>query len=788
MIKNYIKIAWRNLWKHKLFSFINIIGLGIAIPFALIAIIQLQSSFEFDNFHKNRDKIVRVITDLTHQNGSEEAYASSPYYLSEELIQASPFVEKGVRVNRFYGWVLDNGIKTTDVNAILVDPEFFSMFNFPLIKGTIPSEPHTLVLSEEMAIWFFGDADPVGKSLHHSNYGDFKITGVLQHYKPKTQFRSDIMVSMASMPFVKPDLMDKKNWNTLETHTFVQLQPSVTKEQFAQNLTLISEKMDGQEAVAANGDRLSFRAQEFDKISPSVEKLKFNPYIEDMQDIYFNFSIPLMILLLATFNYINLSLARSAARSREVGVRKVMGAMKKQLIAQFLIEAILVSGLALCIGMVLVYGIKSTVHVSWINWEVDNFAAVLMFFGVFTIILGVLAGAVPSMLMSGLQPVSVLKGEYKPGSFGKIGMRRVLNILQFVVSLAFVFQIGHLYNQFNYMANENDNFNRKNVFDLSLQEGRDPRLDAGLKALSSLENIGYTSQVFGNMPATIGIKKSSADEYLASHYYACDPQFLDIMDLKFIAGRNLPSAVGNETSPFVVVNEKAVEKLQMKDAASAIGQQMVLGEELVTIAGVVKNFCHFNYQFDIEPIAFQYNPAAFRVASLLTAGNADHNTFETEIKKVWAEFYPYEESAGTWLATDLYERYYPSEDLKLMGVTSAVIFIIAIMGLLGIIIYSSEKRVKEIGVRKVLGAPLAEIMRLVSKEYIKLLAIAVAFAIPIGIFAGVVMTNLFTFNNGINYGLMLCFVAFIGGVALAVIAYFAYKSSTSDPVIALKSE
>ena len=788
MIKNYIKIAWRNLWKHKLFSFINIIGLGIAIPFALIAIIQLQSSFEFDNFHQNRDKIVRVITDLTHANGSKEAYASSPYFLSEEVIKASPFVDKGVRVNRFYGWVLDNGIKTTDVNAILVDPEFFDMFNFPLSKGSIPKDPHTLVLSEEMAEWFFGDADPVGKSLHHPNYGEFKITGVLKHYKPKTQFRSDIMVSMASMPFVKPEFLDKKNWSTLETHTFVQLVPSVTKEQFTKNLTLITDKMDGQKAMAANGDRLSFRAQSFDKISPAVEKLKFNPYIEDMQDIYFNFSIPLMILLLATFNYINLSLARSAARSREVGVRKVMGAMKKQLIAQFLIEAILVSGLALCIGMVLVYGIKSTVHVRWINWEVDNLAAVLAFFGVFTIILGVLAGAVPSMLMSGLQPVKVLKGEYKPGSFGKIGMRRVLNILQFVVSLAFVFQIGHLYNQFNYMANENENFNRKNVYDLSLQEGKDIRLDAGLKAISSLENIGYTSQVFGNMPATIGIKKSASDDYILSHYYACDADFIDIMDLKFLAGKNLPASVSEQASPFVVVNEKAVEKLQLKDAASAIGQQMVLGEELVTIAGVVKNFCHYNYQFDIEPIAFQYNPSSFRVAALLSAPNANPGVFEAEIEKVWSGIYPYEEPAGTWLAADLYERYYPAEDLKLMGIASSVIIIIAIMGLLGIIIYSSEKRVKEIGVRKVLGATVGEIMRLVSKEYIKLLGIAVVFALPIGIFAGIVMTNLFTFNNGINYGLMLACVACIGGIALAVIAYFAYKSSTSDPVIALKSE
>lgn len=787
MIVNYLKIAWRSLWKHKLFSLINILGLGIAIPFALIAIIQLQASFEYDNFHEDRDQLVRIITDVKHANGSKEAYASTPYLLADKLKANNPFADQSTKVFREFGWVLDNGIKTSDVNIIFTEPSFYEIFHFPLLRGNYPTEPQTLVLTEEMASWYFGDSDPVGKSLHHANYGELRVTGVLKHFKPKTQFRADAFIAMSGIDRMHPEINQATTASELETHTFLKLPNGVRPEQLTKSLQVASDQWTS-EYLSSTGDQFGFRVQEFADISPAVEKLRYNPYIEDMQDIYFNFSIPMMILLLAAFNYINLSLARSTARSREVGVRKAMGAFKKQLVFQFLIEAVLVSFLALAIGLVLVYMIKSGIHVRWINWEVDSLATVLIFFTVFTILLGLGAGAVPSILMSGVQPVSVLKGNFGPGTFGKLGLRRVLNILQFTVTLAFVFQIGHLYSQFKYMATENDNFNRKGIYDLSLRSGRDAKLHSELTQLKEVRGVGYTSQVFGNMPASHSIKKQADDDQVLSHYYACDQAFLDMMKLDFVSGENLPISFSEQSTPLVVVNRKAIERLHFERPDEAIGQQIFLGEEQVHIVGVVENFCHFNYQFDIEPIVFQYNPNLFRVASIQIDESADLEKSENEIAARWKKVYPYEEAAGSWLAQDLFERYYPAEDLKIMGVACLVIFIIAIMGLVGIITYNSEKRVKEIGIRKVLGANIAEIIRLVSREYVSLLLVATAIAIPIGIAAGVLMTSLFTFNDGINYGLMATCTAIISGLALSLILGFTYKSSSNDPVVALKAE
>lgn len=787
MIRNYFKIAIRNLWKNKLFSFINIVGLGLAIPFALLSFMHLQSSFEFDNFHSDSERIYRIITDEKTLDGNKTSYASSPFLLAETLVKDYPVVEKATKTVRTFGWELSNRLKLLRVNTLYVEPEFFQIFGFKLEKGTFPTEPNSVVLSHEMALNFFNDANPVGKTLTHPTYGTFKVTGVLRPFKKQTQFKSDAMISMSSYQNHIRKSIDEASWGNYDAHTFVKLAPNSQPQSLNLALNEISKKSNPYLVSAKKTNQ--FRIQALSDISPSFEKLRNNPYVEDWMDISFNFAIPFMILILAGFNYTNLTLARSLSRAREVGVRKVMGAMRLQLVLQFVCEAIIIALFALALGVLFLEIMRQTVHVQWLTWEVDNQALIWVIFLIFTLFLGCLAGILPAWILSSFQPATVLKGNLTPATFGKISFRKSLMVIQFVVSMVFIFWIGHLYNQFKYMATENDNFNRKGIYNISLSDKKYALLIDEISKNKNIEKIGLTSIPFGGNAAENAIKANKNNENQSTYYYAADHNYIENMKLKLVAGQNIPFSNSDSASRFVLLNEKAIEKLHLGSPQEAIGKTVILNNASeLTISGVVQNFCHFNYQFEIQPIVFQYNPSQFQVLSVKVNEGTPKQDFEAEMTAIWKKKYPYDPLVGSWFETEMYERYYPAEDMKIMGLASLIILVIAVMGLLGIITYSTEKRVKEIGIRKVMGANVMEIVKILSWSFTKLLLIAGGIALPVGFASGLLLYKVFIFHSKINIGLMVGFFISILAIALGTIIYFSIKAALTNPVKSLKTE
>jgi putative ABC transport system permease protein len=787
MLTNYIKIAIRTLWKNKLFSLVNILGLGLAIPFALLALLHLQAAFEFDNFHPHADRIYRIITDEKSGDGGVIKYASSPYLLADRLRNNYACVEKATSVVREFGWELSNQLKTFKANTIYVEPDFFSIFGFRLEKGTLPVEPNSLILSHEAAEKFFGETDPVGQTLEHPTYGVFTITGVLKPYKKETQFRSDVMVSVATYEKYHAEARAGTSWGDYNTHTFVRLHPTARPEALDQAIGEVARKTNPTLAQAKKASL--FHKQILAAISPSIDELRYNPYVDSMHDIYFNFSIPLMILLLAGFNYTNLTLARSLSRSREVGVRKVMGAVRRQLVVQFICEAVVIAFLALLVGIWILYLMKQFIHVQWVTWEVDNQALIWVIFILFTVGLGILAGILPAWILSGFQPVRVLKGTLTPAALGKINFRKVLTVIQFVVTIGFIFQIGHMYNQFDYMATENENFNRKGIFNISLADTKYQLLRDEISQNKEVENIGLTSVAFGGVTAEYAIRARKNDENLSAYYYAVDAGFIENMDLQFLAGTNLPVSTSDSAGHFVVINEKAVERLRLGTVREAIGKTIFLNNEPgLQVVGVVRNFCHYNYQYDIEPLVFRYNPSQFRLMAVKTAGNVPPEAFLAQMQAVWKKHVPYQPLAYSWFAQELYDRYYPAEDMKMMGMASVVIWVIAVLGLLGMVTYSTEKRYKEIGIRKVMGASVVEVVRNLSWSFLKLLLIAGLIALPLGYVSGTVFMSLFTFHTGLSYGLMGLSMGVVLLVAVVSIGYYTTKAALMNPVEILRSE
>ncbi|GAB3916697.1 ABC transporter permease [Larkinella terrae] len=786
MIQNYVKIAWRNLLKYKLFSFINILGLGLAIPSVLMGLIQIVNYYEYDNFHEDDDRIVRVITDEKQKDGSVINWASSPVPLGTYVREKFVGIDNATTIVRDFDWVLSNGLKTKNSHALYTDKSFFQVFKFPLEKGIYPLEPNTIVLTQETAQWFFKDSNPIGKSLEHSTYGSFRIVGVLKPFnQQKTQFRTDVMVSFASYLTRnnKPN-----DWSTLHAHTFLKLSKETTTDHLDKLLANTSVHINTLLKTSENKN-LQFKAQFLSEISPAKEILENDPYVQDVRSISLNFAFQLIIILLASLNYINLTLARSMNRSREVGVRKVAGATKAQLVLQFLVDSVLISYLALGIGLFLLWVIKNQIHVSWLTWDIDHWGYLLLIFFGFNLILGLIAGAFPSLILSSFQPVKVLKGAISPASFGKIGFRKSLIIGQFTIALVYIFFMGHAFHQINYMANDNENYHRQDILNINLAGHQNKPLATDLSAIKEVQKIGYTSLTFGNMPTRSGIKKVKDEAENLAYYYAADHNFIENMGLNVVSGTNLIASDSEAPSPMIVVNQKAVEKLRLGSEQEAIGKLILLNDTVsATIIGVVANFCHYDYERKIEPMVFQYQPALFKVMCLKTSPVSDRKLVESTINELWNKHNPHQEMNASWLDTDMYERYYPYEDMRFSGMEGIVILVIAILGLIGILTYSLEKRTKEIGIRKVIGATAFEIVKLMSNDFIKLLAIATIISIPLGIAVAVFMNSFFIFNNGIGYLPMSLLLSVIIGVALGAVGYFSWKAAQTNPARTLKAE
>ncbi|MCF0060979.1 ABC transporter permease [Dyadobacter chenwenxiniae] len=791
MIFSYFKIAIRNLWKHKLFSFINIVGLGLAMAFCLLQLIQVQSHFEKDTFHPYPDRTYRILTNATGADGNVYRLATTPFPLREKLQNEQSVIEKSARINRSFDGNLSNGLKSLRTSGMFVDPAYFEIFGFKLARGKAAIEPRTMVLTHETAERFFGDADPVGKTLIHPDFGTFTVTGVFKPLgKYKTHLNSDLVVSMASFSLVNPKA-SYDNWLDYNTYTFVLVSKNTQRKALDRALTDISEANKRTvDFVDIKGH--AFRSQQLSEISPDFENLLNNPYVEPIWKISFSLLIPLIIILLSGFNYVNLTLTRSLSRAREVGVRKVAGAKRWQLIGQFLIETMLVATFALGVGYLGLVFMKSYIPVRWLTWEVLDARLLWLIFIGFTLFTGFLAGILPARILSSYQPVQILKGELAPTGIGKLGFRKVLTITQFVVALVFMSFIGISNSQFDYMATDNENFNRKNILNIPLAPGSDYKLLANeFSKEAGVESVGVTSAPFNENAgkARIGNLDAKGNDKLAkdAFIYAVDGNFVDNMKLTFVAGNNIPASLDTSVH-FVVLNQKAVKSLGWKNPKDAIGQTVMLNQAEVIVSGVVKDFCIMRYELPVSSLVLAFNPKEIKLLSLRVAEAADRGQITASLSGIWKKYHPHESFVYSWYDQQLYENYSENGDRDFTRVMVIIVFAIASMGLLGMVTYTTEKRTKEVGVRKVMGASVVQIMQLLSAAFLKIMLVAAAIALPIGYFLGSLFLNIFTYHAKLGPGVFLICLGSLSLIGLLTIGIQTYKTAITNPAKTLKTD
>lgn len=793
MLKNYFKVAWRNLWKHKLFSLINIAGLGMAMAICLLVLIQVQSSFEKDRFHPYPDRTYRILSDITNKEGKTYAMATSPLPLAEKLKSGQSGIALAARVVRGFGGTFSNGDKSLPISGLYADPDYFRIFGFPLEKGTPAMAPYTVVLTHEMAERFFGDSDPVGKTLTQKEQGTFTITGVFAPQGgKKTHLESDLVVSMSTYPLLHPEVA-QDNWLNYNAGTYVVLHKGARPEALDRALTdVVKSSQKTVELMEIKG--YSFRKQLLNRISPSFEMLYNNPYVEPFFKVLVNIIMALVIVSLAGFNYVNLTLTRSLSRAREVGIRKVAGARRSQLVMQFLMETVIISLLSLGVGYIGLLCMQSSINAGWLTWEVHYKGLLWVFFLSFALLTGFIAGILPARILSAYQPVQILKGVLTPASFGKIGIRKTLIVIQFVVSLVFMIFTATMYSQFRYMATDNENYNRKHILNIRLADNSNYRLLANEMAREAgVQRIGITSAPLNE--AAMRIKISRYEQQRAgispqdAFKYSTDAHFIENMQLHFVAGSNLPPASRDSgKGHFAVINEKAVQTLGLGDPKTAVGKTILVDSSEAIVTGVIKNFSFMRYELPVSPLVLDYDPQAFRMLSVQVTAGVLPDQLTMALGKIWKHFYPYEAFMYSWYEQQLYDDYLENEELKLFGTIVCIVFVIAALGLLGVVTYNTEKRTQEIGVRKVLGASVAQIMGLLSWSFLKLILIAAAIALPLGGFLGSLFLQIFTYHASLGVWIFLLCAGSLVLAGVLTIGIQTYRAAMANPAKILRAD
>jgi putative ABC transport system permease protein len=798
MFKNYLKVALRNLMRHKGYSAINIAGLAIGMACCIAISLLVYRDLSFDSFHDKGDRIYRLNTEMNlpgkaSQNTALSMSPSGPAMIDEfpEVIGYTRFWQGGNEV-KFNAQYKDR--KITITTSLYSDPSIFDVFSFQLIAGdpaTALEEPYSAVLTQESAQKIFGDEDPLGKVIQQNGKDDFKITGVLKKIPAASHIHFDMLMSICTS-----EEATRNAWGNTWSITYLLLEEGA-------DVKALEGKFGNflQKYMAKFSEYFVMYLQPLKKIhlhSSNIEYDLLNQKKTDVTYVYIFSAIALLILLIACINFMNLSTARSANRAKEVGIRKVVGAGRAQLIGQFLCESVFLAFCSVVLAVALLELLQPSLNYLFENaFDFNYFNSWLLPLALVGIVLlvGVLAGSYPAFFLSAFKPVVVLKGTVSSGGRGS-ALRKVLVVGQFAISIILIICTIFVVRQLSYMQNKNLGFNREQVISVPLRSGSLQKIVEPLKNqwLQNPSVTGVTASRFrlGEVMAIEGIffKGHNPDELATSAMMAVDYDYLSFYGLEIVAGRDFSREFTTDYLPgnsgAYIINEALQKKLGWD---SALGKKFGTNpENLGTVIGVVKDF-HFNsLHHKIEPLFFSIRPG--RIGNLsVRIKPEDMDATLGSLRKTWAEHSPNQPFEYSFLDED-FARLYKNEKLvaRIFGAFSLLAVFVSCLGLFGLISYSAEQRTKEIGIRKVLGASISNIVLLLSREFLMLLGIALVFACPV---AWYFMDR---WLQNFAYRIELGPETFVLGGAIALVitvltvSYQAIKAAYANPVEALRYE
>jgi ABC-type antimicrobial peptide transport system, permease component len=798
MIRNYFKIAWRGLMRNKVFSLINILGLAIGMTASFLIYQYVHTEFSYDGFHKNGKRIYRLATDIKlpaetiHEGASSSAMA---FHLAQDF----PQVEQFVRLSQISLLARIGDRKFQEPNTFFADSSLFAVFDFPLINGdpqTALRHPFSMVISQTAAKKYFGDEDPLGKTLYIMESAmPVQVTGVMADIPSNSSLKADIFLSFATYQQIfDPQVNDQ--WGNFGTASFLLLKEGVDANRLQEQLPGFLRQRLPQE-IQQTEMSFTLVLEPFEGIYLGSTRITNSGFESgNLNNAYVFSLVALFILLIACINFVNLTTARAAERGKEVGVRKVAGANRYQLVNQFLGEAVTVSLIAFAVAFML---IETTIP--WFNQFVGKTAAFSFFsrpaslvvLVSLTLVIGLFAGSYPAFVLSSFKPTKVLKGRFAPGGNG-IWLRKTLVITQFAVSVTLIAVTFIVYHQLSYMRNHDLGFNKTQT--LVVETRFDSKQETFKSLLSSIPAVQSATRS-GNIPGGDNgrvyaeLENQNGDmQTVTVDLYNVDENFIPQYDIKVVAGRAFSTAFTSDSTHSLVLNERAVQLLGYSNPADAIDRQFRLGNGRTgTIIGVVKDFHFRSLQMQITPMAIQLGQGNFSnyISVKIDTDNLP-STMET-IAARWQETIP-NRPFNYFFADEFFDRQYRAEERfgQLFFQFALLTIFISCLGLLALVSYSTLQRKKEIGVRKVLGASVVNIIKLLSLDFVKLVLIAIAIAIPIAWWAMNNWLEDFAYRIEIQWWMFA-----VAGLAAVVIALLtvsgqAIRAAVANPADSLRDE
>jgi putative ABC transport system permease protein len=812
MIKNYFKIAWRNLLKNKTFSLINIIGLASGLACFILMALYVADELSYDKYNEKANRIYRVNSDIVF-GGSKLHMAQAPDLMGPTLKKDYPQVEEYVR---FYD---AGGIKRMkkgneylrETNTVYADSTLFNVFTLPAVAGntkTALNEPNTVVITESTANKYFGTPDAVGKTIATGNDQNeiYRVTAVIKDMPHNSHFNFDFIFSMKNVEY---------NWgNFLSSNfsTYILLKEGTDPKRFAKNLDVILNtyvlaqakqimKVNSIDEFEKAGNKLGYSLMPLTDIHLYSDRTAEMGVNGNIQYVYIFSAVALFVLLLACINFMNLSTARSAGRAKEVGIRKVLGTEKKSLIRQFLTESTLMAFISLILSVIIVWFCMAYFNeLSGKQFTIKDLLQPkhIIFLLLLPVSVGLLSGIYPAFFLSSFNPVTVLKGKLAAG-FKKSNLRNALVVFQFATTIILIAASIIVYRQLNYIQTKKLGFNRDQVLvvrgTMALGDNKDAFKDEVSK-LSGIKGSTYAGFIpVANSSRTDNSfsKEAVMDSKngLNMEVWDIDDTYIDILGMEMVKGRNFSKDFVTDSSG-VIINETAAKTLGFDDPVGKKLYTLLTIDQGIkttayTIIGVVKNFHFESLREHVGPLCFRYGKSDWAVAFKINTDNVQGLVKNIETK--WKSMAPGQPFAYQFMDEAFDSMYRVEQRTGKLGLTFAVIAIlIACLGLFGLATYMAEQRTKEMGIRKVLGATTESLVQLLSKDFLRLVLIALILAVPVAWFFMYRWLQDFAYRTHITWQVFAAagFVALF--IALLTVSYQSIKAALMNPVKSLKSE
>ena len=803
MLKNYITIALRALRKQAGYAAINVLGLAMGLTCCILIVLYVQDERSYDRFHENAEQIYRLRVERFSSGGETELSSQAAAPMAQAAMSDVPAIEASARLSRRTYLVQRGDRRFYEEGFFWADSSFFEVFSFGLRRGdraTVLQAPYSIVLTPEMARKYFGDEDPVGQPLQVEGW-TMTVTGVADEVPPQSHFSYDMLASFHTLEAVTASPTSSWSWWNLSYHTYLLLNANADTEQVQASLRELPARYVGDQE-SGSGYR------QFLYLQPLTAIHLTSHYDDELEPnghtayVYVFSAIAVFILVIACINFMNLATARSAQRAREVSLRKVVGAGRRQLIVQFLSESVVLALLALGVALVLIQAAIPLFNTLAAKELSLHYAAEWPFTlacVTFALAVGILAGMYPSFVLSGFRPIAVLKGDLATGRGGAL-LRKSLVVFQFAVSVTLIVGSAVVYQQLRFMQTTNLGFSKDQIVVINARNNethgrRLADMYFGLKGalmdVAAVRSVTFSSAVPGRDQGSSVISRSRGftDDGQTMSVVSVDHDFAETYGLDVAAGRDFSRAFATDDSAAFVINEAAMRAMGWNTPEEAVGQELTRQfQDTRTVVGVVKDFHFESLQREIYPVVFLVEPDWFNFVAV----NIDTRSTPAAmaaLEGVWDRFSP-ERPFQAFFLDDDYDRQYRSERrvAAVLGLFTGLAIFIACLGLFALAAFTAQQRTKEIGVRKALGATAANIVVLLSKEFTRLVVLGALVAAPVAYFL------MQRWLEDFAYRIELSWTTFaLAGVAALLIAwltvsYQSLRTALTDPVKALRYE